>query len=73
MAEIIVFPGETSLDLPLSRILDGAAAAEIEPALVLGYDAGGSFYMAATTCDTGRLLILLERAKALLMRRLEAS
>lgn len=70
-AEIIIWPGETSLDLPLQRILDGAAAADLKPALVLGKDADGQFYIASTTCDAGELLILLERGKRLLMRRIE--
>jgi hypothetical protein len=70
-AEIIIWPGETSLDLPLQRILDGAAAADLKPCLVLGKDADGKFYIASTTCDAGALLILLERGKRLLMRRIE--
>lgn len=70
-AEIIIFPGDTTLDVPLQRILDGAAAAELQPCLVVGKDAEGEFYVASTTCDAGALVILLKRAKRLLMRRIE--
>lgn len=70
-SNVVTLQVETTLDLPLDRILDGARDAEVTAALVLGYDKAGEFYMASQTVDAGKLLILMERGKGLLMRRLE--
>ena len=42
---VVILDVETSLDLPLERVLDGALAAQLTDCLVLGYSADG-FYMA---------------------------
>lgn len=64
MGDVIILPVETTLDLPLDRVLDGAREAEVSCALVLGYGKDGAFYMASQECDAGKILILLERARA---------
>lgn len=76
---VVVGNFETTLDLPLERILQGARDANLEDALIVGYTSRGSgdpqigdFYMASQTVDVGKLLIMLERAKALLLRRIDA-
>lgn len=68
---VVVLDIETSLDLPLERVLDGARAHELEDCIVIGWAHGKRFYLAGQTCDVGKTLILLERARALLIRRLE--
>lgn len=70
-SNVVVLQVETTLDLPLDRILDGARENEITDCLLLGYDKSGEFYLASQTVDAGKLLLLMERARGLLMRRLE--
>ncbi len=70
MGDVVILPVDTTLDLPLDRILDGALAAEIYDCLLLGYDRDGQFYMASQTTDAGKILILLERARAVLRHQL---
>ena len=67
---VVILQVDTTLDLPLDRILDGARHNEVRDCLLLGYDKHDDFYMASTTVDAGKLLILLERAKAMMLRRL---
>jgi hypothetical protein len=63
---VVILDVETSLDLPLERVLDGALAAQLTDCLVLGYSADG-FYMASQTCDAAKILVLLERCRRLLI------
>ena len=70
MGDVVMLPVETTLDLPLDRILDGARENEVSDCLLLAYDKDGKFYMASQTCDAGKLLILLERARACLRHQL---
>jgi hypothetical protein len=58
---------DTTLDLPLDRILDGAREHGVTHCLLLGYDRDGEFYTASQITDVGNLLILLERAKVRLL------
>jgi hypothetical protein len=61
MAEILVFPGWTSLPLPVERVLEAATACT--RVLVLGDAADGSFYAAASVGDGQTLLWWLETFK----------
>lgn len=70
MGDVVILPVETTLDLPLDRILDAALAAEITDCLLMGYDRDGQFYMAAQTNDSGKLLVLLERARSVVRQQL---
>jgi hypothetical protein len=72
-SNVVLLRVDTTLDLPLDRVLEGARQAELEDALVIGWEQGRKFYLASQTSDIGKLLVLLERAKALLVRRLEES
>jgi hypothetical protein len=69
-ADVVILDVETTLDLPLDRILNGARDAEVSDCLLLGYEPSGDFYMASQTTDAGKMLILLERARAVLRHRL---
>jgi hypothetical protein len=66
-AAIIEFPGATFLDLEPERVLDGAKD-RLESVLVIGFDKDGQLYMAGSESDAGAMLLLLELAKARLMR-----
>jgi hypothetical protein len=67
---VVILDMETSLDLPLERILDGARDHELSDCLVLGYEPDSRFYMACTTVEIGKILILLERCRQVLVNRL---
>lgn len=69
-AEVIILPVDTTLDLPAERILDGARDGGVTDILLVGYDPDGEFYMASQSVDIGKLLILLERARAMLLSRI---
>ena len=58
MAEILVFPGGTTLPLPVERVLDAAQACAA--VLVLGEEPDGTFYAAASVADGQTLLWWLE-------------
>lgn len=63
MSEVGNFEGITKLDIPAERVLTGAAKAEINPVLVLGYDADGELYAAASTGDQAQIVHLMELFK----------
>lgn len=67
MAEVVVLPVVTRLDVPAERILEGAVAAGLEKAVVIGWAAGGEFYFASSLADGGEVLWLLEMAKKRLL------
>jgi hypothetical protein len=64
MGEVVIANIDTTLPLPLKRILDGAQKAELTEVVVIGWLPDGQLYLAATHGDLGGHLILLERAKA---------
>lgn len=70
---VVVLDVETSLDLPLERVLDGARKHELEDCMIVGWAFGKRFYMAGQTCDSGKMLVLLERARLLILKRLEGN
>lgn len=61
---VIVLDVETRLDLPVSRVVLGAKINCPETIVVIGYDADGELYLAGTVADAGKVLVLLEKAKA---------
>lgn len=64
---VVDLPVVTTLPLDVGRILDRAKAANMSEVIVLGYDADGEFYFAASEPDGGDILWLLEVAKKKLM------
>lgn len=63
---VVIFPGETKLDLPPDRVLS-AALGQMDKVLVLGYDTEGRDYFAASMCNKAELLWLVEKFKGVLM------
>ena len=59
-AEIIPLGLSTRLEIPVSEVLDGAQDAGLGQVLVLGRDSRGKVFAAASTADTGVLLLLIE-------------
>jgi hypothetical protein len=56
---VIFWPKATPLPIPVARVLDGAA--ECQDVLILGTDADGEFYAAASLSDKATLLYWLEQ------------
>ncbi len=69
MGEVVIANIETRLPLPLERIVDGAVRAGLTEAVVIGWCPDGDLFIAMTHCDLGGHLILLERAKAMLLEQ----
>jgi hypothetical protein len=64
---------ETTLPIPVERILE-MAKEKVDEVVVVGYVKDShDLYCASSTADLGVVLVLLERAKALIMRRLETT
>lgn len=59
MSNITYWPFETSLPLPVSRVLD--CARECQAVLVLGQDANGDLYAASSLGDKATVLYWLEQ------------
>jgi hypothetical protein len=68
MADVHVLGVVTKLDLPAERILTGALAAELNSAVVIGWD-GGDLYFASSIANGAEVLWLLEEAKIQLMAK----
>lgn len=62
-AQIIRWSGITRHDIPVERILEAAGGAGLRVAVVIGYDAEGDEYFAASVADGADVVWLLERAK----------
>ncbi|MDD1627777.1 MAG: hypothetical protein LUQ26_09945 [Methylococcaceae bacterium] len=62
MSNVIPIGGYTRLDIDPEGVIEGAKD-KLTSVLVLGYEEDGSLYAAASTADTGHLLLLMERFK----------
>lgn len=56
-----------SLDIPVERVVSEALNANLNCAVVLGWDSNGECYVAATTGKVGDVLYLMETAKLQLL------
>lgn len=65
-AKILNFTGDTVVDLEPNVIL-GAACDKLDAALILGWTVDGDLYLATTTSQIGEMLVLLERAKQVIL------
>lgn len=64
---VLVFPGVTTLDLDVTRVLQAAIDAKPAYVLVIGEDSDGKLYFAASKSDGGEALWWMEKAKRALM------
>ena len=69
-AEIKQFTGMTTLDLDPNQILEEAKG-ELETVFVVGRDMEGMLYVASNTANVGEMMLLMEQAKAHLLRALQ--
>jgi hypothetical protein len=67
MGEVIEASFITRLDIPVERVLRQAGDAELDTAVVIGWDANGEFYFASSAADGGEIIWLLELTKKKLL------
>lgn len=68
MADILILPVVTTLDVPAERILNGALERGLTKCVVLGYEEDGTEYFASSMADGGDVVWLMERCKHRLMK-----
>ena len=71
MAEVVPFTGITSLDLDPERVIEEARKVGLKECVIIGFDADGEEYFAASVSDAGQVTWHLERAKWRLMRQVD--
>ena len=72
MADNVIFlNADSTLDIPVERVLEGAMKAGLEIALVAGRYEDGRFYLACSSCELPLIVTLLELAKRRLLREIE--
>jgi hypothetical protein len=64
---VVLFTGITKLDLPAERIIGGAAKANLDAVVIIGFDGDGDFFFSANKADGGEVLWLMELARKKLM------
>lgn len=62
-ADVIIFPGLTTLDIAPASVLATAAARELDMVLVLGHDPKGDLFAAGSSSDVAAVVLLVERFK----------
>jgi hypothetical protein len=60
---VIMFPGETLLDIPADRILTAAAEADLELVIVLGWTKDKTLYAASSSPSVPEAIYLVEQFK----------
>jgi hypothetical protein len=64
---VINWPGETILPVPVERVLSSAIDKDLSEVMVIGWTKEGKLYLAVSGSGLGDCLILLERAKSALL------
>ena len=63
----VVLPVETSLPIPVERVLNAALEAPLKCVVVVGEDEEGGLYFASSEADGGTVLWWMEKARLALM------
>lgn len=64
---VIEFPGLTKVDFTPDFLMDKARKWDMEHCLIIGHTETGQLRFGGTTCDTAEVLLLLERARIVIM------
>lgn len=67
-AEVVTFPGETTIDLPPERVLSAALESELSSVAVIGYKEDGELYLASSNAHAPDVVMMLELCKAMILR-----
>lgn len=62
MPDVVPFTGNTTADMPPETVLSAAIEAGIDPAVVIGLDNDGRFYVASSLGNSDAVLGMLTRA-----------
>lgn len=71
MGKVVEFCGVTRLDIPPERVLRAALDAGMKSVVVVGFDADGNDYFAASMADAGEAHWHLARGQHALMRMVD--
>lgn len=63
MSNVVDLNCKTRLDLPAEKVLGKALEADLDIAVVIGYDKDGEFYFASTTSNGADVVWLFEQGK----------
>jgi tryptophanyl-tRNA synthetase len=66
-ANVIDLHTLTTLDIPPARVWQACLDKNITPAIAIGYDETGELYFASSVAHDGEVLMMLEKAKKVLM------
>ncbi len=67
MGKVIEWSGITKVDFTPDFLMDKARKWDMEHCLIIGHTESGELRFGGTTCDTAEVLLLLERARLVLM------
>lgn len=68
MTNVILFTGDTTVDFPVGRVLDGAKDKDIKTIVVIGLKEDNSLYFASSVADVTLMLWMCEKLKHALMK-----
>ena len=72
MADNVIFLNtDSTLDIPVERVLEDALKAGLDIALVAGRYEDGRFYLACSSCEIPLIVTLLELAKIRLLHQID--
>lgn len=66
-SNVVPFTGLTSLDIPVSRVLEAATEENLDSVVIIGYASDGDEYFASSVSDGGDVYWLLGRMKLKLL------
>ena len=71
MGEVVILEVETTLPIPSERVLNGALKADLERCLVIGKTQEGELWVGSSVASYGDVLMLIERARAFVIRQVD--
>jgi hypothetical protein len=71
-ADVVRFPGSTKVDVPAKNVIDGAVAADLKEAIIIGRHQDGTAFYASSLGDAGHILLELEKCKKMIMEAYSA-
>lgn len=69
MGDVVSIGTETTIDLPIEKVLGAALEADLEQVILIGVTRGGEVYHASTTSDIPEMLFRAEMFKRQLLER----
>jgi len=70
-AKVLDFTGSNTLELNPKEVVESLGKVDFSRILVIGYDENEELVCHSDTCDIGKMLLLMERAKYFLLHEAE--